>query len=124
MNSDRRVEEGILVGQPNAGIKLRRTIAIADRNHCDNSGLACTCDHLLAVGVELLTIEMGVRVDEHRKAGVGRQASGVRANRFMWGQPSWLSAERSSTCYFKRAPIGTSSRKLARTGFPPSKDAA
>src|ERR1700746_2944688 len=91
MNSNLRKREGILPPQPNPRIELRRTIAIADGDHRHNSGLACACDHLLAVGVELLTIEMGVRVDEHRKAGFGRQGKWIHV-----GQPPRLSGERSS----------------------------
>ena len=72
MNPDRRVHERILLGELNPGIKIGRAIPVADRDHRDDSSLAGTCDYLLAVGVELLAIEMCVRVNEHV---------------FVWGPP-------------------------------------
>jgi hypothetical protein len=35
-------------------------------------------DHLLAIRVELLAIEMCVRIDEHRNSGVRLPATGLR----------------------------------------------
>src|ERR1700756_4623216 len=65
VNPDRRVHEWIFLRQPNPGIEFRRTIPVADSDHSCDPGLACSSDHLLAVRVELLAIEMRVRVDEH-----------------------------------------------------------
>ena len=99
MNADRRVHERILLGQPNPGIEFRRTVPVADGDHSCDPGLACTRDHLLAVRVELLAIEVCVGIDEH----VG----------FVWGQPP---SALPAGGYFSRAPTGTSSKKPASTG--------
>ena len=77
---------------------------------CD-PGLARTRDHLLAVGIELLAIEMCVRIDEHDLV-------------LVVGQTACRSAVAAGDAYFSRAPTGTSSKKLASTGLPPSSDAA
>ena len=51
-----------------------RTVAVADGDDGLHAGFARPRDHLLAVRVELLAIEMRVRIYEHSYL-------------FMWGQP-------------------------------------
>ena len=65
MHADGRVHERILVRELNPGVERGRTVAIADGDHGSHSGLARASDHLLAIGVELLAIEMCVRIYEH-----------------------------------------------------------
>ena len=56
---------GCFVRQLNPSIERGRAIAIADGDHGSHSGLPRARDHLLAIGVELLAIEMCVRIYEH-----------------------------------------------------------
>src|SRR5579859_6643280 len=75
MNSDRRIHKRIFLCQLNPGIEIRRTIAIANGDHRPHSGLTRASDYLVAIGVELLAIEMCVRIDEHGTSAVGLQTS-------------------------------------------------
>ncbi len=65
MDPDGRVHERMLFRELNAGIERGRAVAIADGDHGPHSGLARASDHLLAIRVELLAIEMCVRIYEH-----------------------------------------------------------
>src|ERR1017187_8463601 len=85
------VDEGVLPGQAQGGFQVRRTAARADGHHALDASLAGALDHLVAVRVELLVIQMAVRIDQ---------------------------------LHLRRAPMGTSSRKPASTGLPPSMDPA
>ena len=67
MDTNRRVHERMFLGQPNSGVEHGRAVTVADGNHGPDPGFERPRDDLLAVGVELLAIEMGVRIDEHRK---------------------------------------------------------
>src|SRR5450631_272996 len=116
MDPDSRVHERVLFRELNSGIERGWAIAIADRDHPSHSGLASASDHLLAIGVELLAVEMCVRIYKHCLRGClgtgafARPPSEARLVLILY--------------YLRRAPTGTSSRKLANTGFPPSSDAA
>src|ERR1051326_4557779 len=59
------VHKRILLSEANSAVEDGRAVAIADGDDRFNSGLASALDNLLAVGLELLAIEMCVRVDEH-----------------------------------------------------------
>src|ERR1019366_3955209 len=65
MYAERRVQERVLVCKLNSGIELGRTIAIANGDHRSHSGLASASDDLLAIRVELLAVEMSVRIYKH-----------------------------------------------------------
>jgi hypothetical protein len=65
MNAERRVNEIVFLRQSNSTIYLGRTVAIADGDYGVNPGLPRPIDHRLAIGVELLAIEMRVRINEH-----------------------------------------------------------
>jgi hypothetical protein len=67
MNTDRRKHERVLFGEMNPGVELGRAVPVADRDHGADSRFARARDDLLAIGIELFAIEMGVRVDEHKK---------------------------------------------------------
>src|ERR1022692_1098103 len=85
------IDEGVLPGQAQGGFQVRRTAARANGHHALDASLAGALDHLVAVRVELLVIQMAVRIDQ---------------------------------LHLRRAPMGTSSRKPASTGLPPSMDPA
>jgi hypothetical protein len=65
MDPDGCVHEWMLFRELNSGIERGRAIAIADGDHRSDSGLASASDDLLAIGVELLAVEMCVRVYKH-----------------------------------------------------------
>ena len=83
--------KSMLAGQAQGGFQIRRTVAGADGHHALHAGLAGARDHFVAVGVELLVVQVAVRIDQ---------------------------------LHFRRAPMGTSSRKPASTGLPPSMEPA
>src|SRR5690349_13773949 len=60
MDANGCVQERILFRQLNAGIERRWAVAIANRHHGPDTGFASTSDDLVAIGVELLAIEMCV----------------------------------------------------------------
>ena len=57
--------EWMFVRESNAGIEGGRAIAVADGDHGLDAGIARARNHVVAIGVELLAIEMGVRIDKH-----------------------------------------------------------
>src|SRR5690242_20351051 len=89
MDADGGIDGLVLVGQTDAGFKIRRTVACADDQHAFDAGSQGAVDDSFAVGIELRVIQVAVTID-----------------------------------HFRRAPTGTSSRKLASTGLPPSSEAA
>src|SRR5205085_11993884 len=95
MDPDRRVQERMLLRQLDARVEARRTVAIADRDHSPHSRLARPCDDLLAIGVKLLAIEMGVRIDEHA------EWSCLSEDSLLECPPN------ASSTYFSLAPTGT-----------------
>ena len=79
MDPDGRIHERIFFGELNPGIELRRPIAVTDRDHGNDSGVARARNHLLAICRELFAVEMSVRIDEHGKSPsvVGCRSSAV-----------------------------------------------
>jgi len=63
------VDEFVFLGQTDTAINICGAVAVSDGNNGVNSGSAGARDHFVAVGVELVAVEMCVGVDEH---GVGR----------------------------------------------------
>src|SRR6266851_10021822 len=91
MHADGGVQRRVTIRQADAGFKIGRSVASADGHHVLDSGGEGALDHGFAVGIELLTVQMTMGVDQR---------------------------------HLSRAPIGTSSRKLASTGISPSREAA
>src|ERR1700757_342559 len=60
MNADGRVYGRMLLRQANASVQFRRSVSVTDGHDCADSRIARARDHLLAIGVELLAIEMRV----------------------------------------------------------------
>jgi len=67
MNPNRGVHELVLRRQLDATVESARPVAVSDGNDCFDSGFPRAGNYLLAVCVELLAIEMGVRIDEHHR---------------------------------------------------------
>ena len=65
MDTNRCIQKRILVGESNSSIELRRTIPVPDGDHRRDTSFPRARDYLLAVRVELLAIEMCVRIYEH-----------------------------------------------------------
>ena len=136
MDADGGVDEFVLLGQLNAAVEVTRARSrcrwrrssrcpppARARSSCSRS--ASNCCHL----------EMGVGVDEHRSLAVagrwqiGSESSPERSRSSDLSRPSDVSKLCPSDAklrplYFSLAPTGTSSKKAASTGFPPSSDAA
>src|SRR5580658_9776741 len=65
MNPDGCVQERILVRELNSGIERWRAVAVANGDDRPNSCRSGVSDHLFAIGVELLAVEMRVRIYKH-----------------------------------------------------------
>ena len=65
MNAEGRVEEIVFLCQANSAVHLLRPVAVADSDDGPHPSLARPHNHLLAIGVELATIKMCVRIYEH-----------------------------------------------------------
>src|SRR5258708_4572139 len=65
MDPKSRVHEGMLVSELNSSIERRRSVSISNRDHSPHSGLESASDNGLAIRIELLPVEMSVRIDEH-----------------------------------------------------------
>ncbi len=63
MHADGGVDERVAIGQADGGFEIGRTVAGADRHHALDAGGERALDHGLAVGVELLVIQMAVGID-------------------------------------------------------------
>src|ERR1700693_3854094 len=105
---------------------MLRAIAVANGDHGPHSGLPRPGNHLLAIGVELLAIKMRVRIDKHDYCLCGDsrpRLSMPSQARLVFGYR--LPYRRATLSFTSNlAPTGTSSKKPARTGLPPSSDAA
>jgi len=113
-----------MICESNAGIECRRTVAVADGDQvCTpaSRARAITCS---PIGVELLAIEMCVRIDEHRKSDPRTTRRRASANGLR-GLSEVLRSEsdiRGPTSEAKllisdRAPTGTSSQKACQHGL-------
>jgi hypothetical protein len=60
MNPEGRVDEIVFLGQTNSAIDVLRSVTVADRDDGLHSGLTRPSNHVLAIGVESLAIEMCV----------------------------------------------------------------
>ncbi len=78
MNADSRIDKGILLGQSNSAINVRRPIADADGNDRVDTGSARTGDHFLAIAVVLTAFEMCVRIYKHSRPDLGPQTSDLQ----------------------------------------------
>jgi len=68
VNAHRGVNEGVAVGQPDTGFQIRRSFSGADGHQLHDTGRERAFDHRFPVIVELVVIEMAMRIDElHRK---------------------------------------------------------
>src|SRR5437867_11733878 len=114
MNADGGVNEFVLCRECDAAVQRAWTCSAADGHDCLDTRVSCPNQHLLAVGIELFHLEVGVGVNEH-----DGQLVSLLADRY-----SFAFCNLSSAIYFNLVPTGTSSRKLHSTGFPPSADAA
>src|SRR5579871_400278 len=65
MDADCRVHERVLFGELDSSSKIWRPVTVPNGDHGRDSGFASACDDFRAIGLELLAIEMCVRVDEH-----------------------------------------------------------
>src|ERR1700685_355082 len=65
MNADRRVNESVFFGESDGAVERPRASSTADSQNCVDPTFTCACDHLLAVSIELLRLEMCVGIDEH-----------------------------------------------------------
>src|SRR5690242_13306143 len=65
VNADGGIYKRILLSQTDSAVEDRRTVTVADCHNSFDTSLASALDDLFAVGLELLAIKMGVRVDEH-----------------------------------------------------------
>ena len=66
MDADGGVDKFVLLGQSNAAVQRAGPGSAANGDDLFNAAVPRPRDHLLAVGVELLHLEMGVGVYEHR----------------------------------------------------------
>src|SRR2546427_11285180 len=114
MDTDGGVNEFVLLSELNSAVKRSRPRAAADGDNAINASFAGLRNHLLTVRVELFHFEVSVGIYENQSAVLSHQqlAKPTRQR-----QPS-------AVVYFNLVPTGTSSRKLASTGFPPSGEAA
>src|SRR5579872_4403038 len=125
MNPYGGVNRIVLLRNLHRAIECAGAVSSADGKHGRDTGFECTSDNLLTITVEARTVEVAMGVDEHLNDGTleinvwGRAPSPVR--------PSFarrLAIEQLQHVHLSLAPTGTSSKKLASTGFPPSSEAA
>src|SRR5205085_12396515 len=64
MDADGCINERVLVRQPDAGFQVGWTFAGADGQHPFDSGCASALDGGLTIVVELLIVEMAMRIDQ------------------------------------------------------------
>src|SRR5258706_2728224 len=83
MNAQRRVDEIVFLGQSDSAIYMLGSIAVSDRDEGTDPGFPRPRDYLLAVVVELLAIQVCVRINKHRRwvklVGTGTLARPCRA---------------------------------------------
>ena len=67
MNANGGVDEFVLLGQLDAAVQTSRPVTVANRDDRLYSCFSRPRDHLLAIGLELLAIEMSMGIDENRR---------------------------------------------------------
>src|SRR3954452_6873723 len=65
MDAGGRANPIVLLGVDEGGTEVIRTVAVADREQCCDSGLLRPEKHLATVLLELLAVDVSVRIDEH-----------------------------------------------------------
>src|SRR5579872_552079 len=65
MDSEGRIDEFVFFSQTNSTIDILGAVAVPDGNNRSNSGCTSALDHLVTIRVELVAVEMCVRIDEH-----------------------------------------------------------
>ena len=88
MNADCGVERRMLIGQPEAGFEIGRTVARPDGHHVLDAGSEGALDHRLAILVELGAVQMAMGVNEIHSCGARTPACRVhtRVNAFGSGK--------------------------------------
>ncbi len=71
MNTDRGVDEFVLLGQLDAAIQIPRPVAVSNCDDRLDARVAGPRDHLFAVSLKLFAIKMRVGIDESRSLVVG-----------------------------------------------------
>src|SRR5262249_16459781 len=119
MNADGGVDPIVRFGERHCGVEFLRAGAGADGEKRVDACGASAVEHGFAVVGELGEVDVGVRVDQVHFCSVDTLACAVEClPRLKWHRQEWL-------CYFRRAPISTSSSgKPARTGRPSGPTAA
>ena len=65
MYAQRRINEIVFLRQLDSALHLLGAVTVANGDKGLHPGLASASNDLLAIGVELLTIKMGVRINKH-----------------------------------------------------------
>src|SRR6516164_4258617 len=65
MHADGRIHEVVFLGELNTGFEAGRAIPVPDGDNGFDTRSPRSRDDLLAVGVKLFTLEMGMGIDEH-----------------------------------------------------------
>src|SRR6266446_3505926 len=73
MHADGGEQGGVSIGETDTGFEVGRAVAGANRDHLRDAGRERTIDHCVAIGIELLAVEVAVRVEEAhlRRAPMG-----------------------------------------------------
>src|SRR5436853_3602775 len=124
MNPDSGINALVFLSHFDRGIKRARAIARAYGDDRLHTAVMRACDHLVAVRVEALSIEMCVGINEHFWASSQNAGPDLRSGRASAGRQN--SARQKSAHQNQRTlvPGGTSSGTLTSIGFPPSGEAA
>jgi hypothetical protein len=65
MDTYRGVDEWVLIGEADSCFQVWRSVASSYGYHLRDAGGHSALDYLLAVGVELIAVEVAVRVYQH-----------------------------------------------------------
>lgn len=64
MHANSRIKRGMPVGETNPNFKVRRTVARSDRHHVFDARVDRASNHRVAIGVELVAIQVAMRIDQ------------------------------------------------------------
>jgi hypothetical protein len=79
MNADGAIERRVSIGEADASFKIGRAVAGADGDHMLDARVERALDDFVAIGGELVIIEMAMGIDEHLfQASVIRHVSEIR----------------------------------------------